>query len=165
MTDVQVLPLLFSYKGPIFGRGFLATVDLRGRIIARVDPGRTWLEGVNPGAFAASGRTLDDANVELRQVLTNVFIDFAAEAEGDPQLFQARVEEFFHETDPETIAEWATCVTGVRSGHVKAPDDLPRAAAETPRGVEVTYKLLNEVGPVDTERISYNTDQALAAAA
>jgi hypothetical protein len=77
-----VWPLLFTYKGPIIGNGFLSNVELCGKLLAFPETEGVWIDGVNPGAFALGAATLDVANRELREALTRVLVDFAGTAES-----------------------------------------------------------------------------------
>jgi len=41
--------LMFTYAGPVFGKGFLAQVELRGRLLASPETDGVRSDGVNPG--------------------------------------------------------------------------------------------------------------------
>ena len=53
MTTVKSIawPLIFTYAGPVFGKGFLAQVELCGRLLAVPEIEGVWLDGVNPEAL------------------------------------------------------------------------------------------------------------------
>lgn len=157
-----VLPLIFSYRGPIFGRGYLAKIDLRGRLLARVQEDIVWLEGVNPGAIAVVGCSLEEANIELRRTLTNTFSDFAEEVTSTAK-FRALVRQFFNDTDPETIAEWESAVACVRQGNIKTPTGLRRSPAETEIYVRVTCKSTARITPTDNDAAALPNGLAAAA--
>ena len=55
-------PLCFTYAGSVIGNGFLAHVDLCGRLLAVPEADGVWLYGVNPAAVAVGAPTLSDAN-------------------------------------------------------------------------------------------------------
>ncbi len=157
-----VLPLLFSYRGPIVGHGYMAKIDLCGRLLSRVEAGSTWLEGVNPGAIAVSADSLQEANSELRRALTNVFSDFAEEAATQAK-FRALVRQFFKDTDQETVAEWKAAVVSVRQGNVRAPDGLHAVPAETEIYVRVSCKKLALLTPTDNDAAAQLNGLAAAA--
>ncbi len=160
--ETRVWPLFFSYRGPIVGRGFLAEVELLGRVLATISDDDVWLDGVNPGAFAVEAASLDVANVALRTALTNVFIDMAAD--GQAGEFERRVTEFFNARDEDTLAEWERAVEAVRRGRHSAPE-LPRFSAETPIEIRVTVKPGADLMPDDNPMITRATPPALATAA
>ena len=154
-------PLFFSYRSPIVGRGFLAEVELLGRVLATAGDD-VWLEGVNPGAFAVEAASLDVAGAALRTALTNVFIDMAADA--DAREFERRVDAFFNARDDDAFAEWREAVESIRRGGRGAPE-LPRFSAETPIEVRVTTKPGADLMPEDNPMLTHATMPALAKAA
>ena len=160
-TRPEAWPLFFSYRSPIVGRGFLADVELLGRVLATVGDD-VWLDGVNPGAFAVEAASLDVAGAALRTALTNVFIDMAADA--DAVEFEHRVVAFFNAQDDDTLDEWQEAVEAIRRGEHGAPE-LPRFAAETPIEIRVTTKPGADLMPEDNPMITGATTPALAKAA
>lgn len=118
-------PLAFCFSHPVIGNGFLAAVQIHGRLLAEVESEGVWLYGVNPGAIAASGRTLADANRAIGTTLARVLFDMAAEAPSF-DAFKATVVAFFEQTD-EDLAAWTEAVARIRSGETRdLPSDLPR---------------------------------------
>ena len=160
-TRPKAWPLFFSYRSPIVGRGFLAEVQLLGRVLATVGDD-IWLDGVNPGGFAVEAASLDVAGAELRTALTNVFIDMAADA--DAREFEHRVVAFFNARDDDTFAEWQEAVESIRRGEHGA-SELPRFDAETPIEIRVTTKPGADLMPDDNPMITRATTPALAKAA
>ena len=160
-TKPKVWPLFFSYRSPIVGRGFLAEVELLGRVLATAGDD-VWLDGVNPGAFAVEAASMDVAGAALRTALTNVFIDMAADA--DAEEFERRVDAFFNARDDDTFSEWEEAVESIRRGDHGAPE-LPRFDAETPIEIRVTTKPSAELMPEDNPMITGATTPALAKAA
>ena len=150
MTTVKSIawPLMFTYAGPVFGKGFLAQVELCGRLLAVPDIEGVWLDGVNPGGFALGAATLDDANKELRAALTRVFVDFAESANTFTE-FREAVERFYHETDQETVSEWEEAVKAVQDGLVPIPSGLTRKPSGWACFVKVTEKTVDQVTPKD----------------
>ena len=148
-TPAPVWPLLFSFKGPVIGQGFLAVVDLRGRLLARQEPEGLVLDGVNPGGFTCLAPTFELANLDLRATLLEVLADIAVEAET-VETFQREVERFFHETDAGTVATWQAAVAQFREARLSPPPEpLPQWSAESALYVHVTLKDLAGVMPTD----------------
>lgn len=155
-------PLLFTYNGPVIGNGFLSYIELCGKLLASPETEGVWLYGVNPGAFAISARTLDEANRELRDTLTRIFIDFAESADSFDQ-FKTAVEQFYAESDSETLDEWQQALLALQQGTGPVPEGLPRKPADWECFVTVTEKALDELTPSDNAPVQYQP--ALAAAA
>ena len=148
-SPASAWPLLFKFRAPVMGNGFVAVVHLHGRLLARPgEGGRVWLDGVNPGALAVDAPSLERANLELHSALTAVFADFAEQA---PKFndFKVAVEKFFHDTDGDSVAEWLESVKAVQQGKIAAPEGLPRYSADLPLTVEVTCKSTENVTPKD----------------
>lgn len=160
-TRHQAWPLFFSYRSPIVGRGFLAEIDLLGRVLATIGDD-VWLDGVNPGAFAVEADSMDLAGAALRTALTNVFIDMAADADAGE--FERRVHAFFNARDDDTFAEWQEAVESIRRGGHGAAE-LPRFSAETPIEIRVTTKPGADLMPDDNPMVTRATMPALAKAA
>ncbi len=148
-TSSHAWPLLFKHHGTILGKGFLADIELHGRVLARPEADGVWIDGVNPGAISLGAATLNETLVELRSTLARVFIDFAEQTDGFDAL-KARIEEFFNETDPESEREWDSAVEAIRAGRVTGPDGIPRQDATAARRyVKVTPKPIEDVTPKD----------------
>lgn len=143
-----IWPLIFTYRGTIAGTGFLAEINLQGRVTASLEPEGVWIYGVNPGAIAVSAPTLALTNTELRAALTRLFIEFAREATRFAD-FKSAVETFLSETDELSVAEWQSARDDVRAGRITVPNELQRVTDETPFSVEITAKELNTVTPQD----------------
>lgn len=155
-------PLLFVYRGPVFGNGFLAEVDLCGKLLASPETDGIWLNGVNPGAFALGAVTLAEANRSLRDALTRVLVDFA-EASDSFLTFRTLVERFYNETDPDTAQEWTEAVSAVKSGLMPLPEGLIRNPPGWQCGVQVREKSLAQLTPNDNRPL-LDTRQLAAAA-
>lgn len=138
-------PLFLSYKGAIIGNGFVAEIAATGRLLATVESEGWWLYGVNPGAIAAEGRSLDDAHTAMRESLRLVFIDFAQDS-ANFQEFERRVRAFFHETDEQSVQEWEAAVQLVRSSATHTMG-LPRRPAETGATIDVVLKPADQLTP------------------
>jgi hypothetical protein len=141
-------PLLLAFKGTFFGRGFVAEVDGCGRLLASesLEASEWWLYGVNPGAIAASGATLDEAHADLRHALIKTMEMFAAEAPSF-EAFSAEVHRYFLTTNEPVEAERREALARVRAT-AEQIDGLP-TLQEQPPCVNVTKKRTTEVTPDD----------------
>lgn len=144
-------PLIFKFRGPVFGKAFVAVVEFHGRVLARSEgePGEVSIEGVHPGGFAVAPQTLRASPLELQKILIGILFDIAEEADTF-EAFKAEVETFFWTTDAETQGEWDACVKEVRNGSLQPiPGLLPVLPANLPLLVEVTHKPQEKVTPQD----------------
>lgn len=129
-------PLLFGFRDVIQGEGFIARVAVQGRALMQVEaPETVWIEGVNPGGFAASGHSQAQALESFRQSYLAILFDIASDA-ADFAAFQRGVEEFFHDTNEPASRDWDAAVAEVRAGRTDA-DWLAKRPADTPRSIEV----------------------------
>jgi hypothetical protein len=120
-------PLFLSYQGATIGNGFVAEVSGRGRVLATIETEGVWMYGVNPGAIAADGGSLDEAHAQLRETIRLVLIDYAKEAKDFAE-FRTRVQTFFNQTDDDSVAEWDQAVVSIQERD--GPDfNLPRVSA------------------------------------
>ena len=123
-------PLLFSYRVPVKVQGSLVLIELSGRATAYVDEdGSVWMDGVYPGAFTAAGKSLEDAEADLRSTLTEIFLDIAEES-SDIAEFTRQAQDFLHSTDNDTVAEWDTALARVRKSRGMAVAGLRRRSAD-----------------------------------
>lgn len=129
-------PILFGRRELIEGDGFVGSVDLNGRALLLETDDGFWLEGVNPGGFAAGGSTPAAALSAFCEELRIVLFDIASET-GTFDEFREEVERFFHETNEAACQEWEEAVREVREGRV-SPDWLGRRPADSPLSVEVS---------------------------
>ena len=158
-------PLIFTYKGTIIGKGFLADVVIKARVLARLESDGVWVDGVNPGAIAVGAGSLRETQHKLRSTMDKLFIDFADEA-TDFDGFKAAIVQFVEQSDPETQHEWQCARDDVRAGTIPVPDDLPRETEEAPFVVDVALKQVDTATPQDN--LSWqrsNGDSAYGAAA
>ncbi len=163
MSKSVVWPLVFKYRGPVFGTGFISYVDLCGKLLASLETEGFWLDGVNPGAFAIGAKTLEEANVKLREALTAVFVDFAEAADSFSE-FKAAVEDFYNQTDAETEREWDEAINAVRQGWIAVPANLDRRP-DWKCFVRVIQKPVDEVTPNDNPMAHSSQQDPLALAA
>ncbi len=104
-------------------------------MLTEEEDGTYWIEGVNPGGFAASGSDRGAALAAFGQELRAVLFDIAVDAQTF-EAFKAEVEKFFHETSQPALQEWEEAVREVRAGKVEA-DWLKQRPAESPLSVDV----------------------------
>ena len=128
-------PILFSRRELIEGNGFVAGVSISGRALLFDEDGDYWVEGVNPGGFAAKGSSPSEALVAFAEELRLVLFDIAIEAVSFED-FKVAVEAFFNETNQTALREWEGALAEVRQGKLAA-DWLDRRPADTPLGIEV----------------------------
>lgn len=135
MGGMTRYPLLFGRRELIEGNGFIAAVAVNGRALLAEEDDEFWVEGVNPGGFAANGGSPSEALAEFNSAFRSVLFDIAAEA-PDFEEFRAEVERFFAETNEPVAREWAEAVAQVRAGQVTA-DWLDKRPADSKTGIEV----------------------------
>ena len=111
----MTIPLYFRFRIPVYGRGFVAGVRIRGRITCVEEYGATCLYGVNPGGLAAGGEDLNSAHLDFRTGLVGTLLDLATDAEsfGD---FERLTQNFIQTTDDESVAEWQEARDSIRAG-------------------------------------------------
>jgi hypothetical protein len=152
-------PLLFKHHGTILGKGFLADIEIHGRLLATPEADGVWIDGVNPSAISLGAKTLNETHAELRNTLARIFIDFT-EQTANFEEFEARVQAFFNETDSETQREWDAAVEAVRAGRTAGPDGIPRKDAETPCFVKITQKTVEAITPKDNTIVQQESQDA-----
>lgn len=157
-------PLYFTYSGPIIGRGFLASVKFCGRLLASPETEGVWLDGVNPGGFAVGGKSFEDANLQLRETLTKVMVDFAFEADSF-ETFKGSIERFYHETSDDVVAMWEEGVEALKAGTLLVPPGLQRKPADWNCFIHVEPRRLEELTPQDNPVNRTAVDTALPQAA
>ena len=128
-------PILFGRHELIEGDGFIARVEVDGRALLSREDEEYWIEGVNPGGFAAKGTGPSDALaafcVEFRLALFDIALSAA-----DFGAFKAEMERFFHATNKVALQEWDAAVAEVREGKIDA-EWLDKRPADTPLRVHV----------------------------
>src|SRR5436305_14223328 len=128
-------PLLFARRELVEGNGFVARVAVSGRALLADEEDEFWVEGINPGGFAASGKSPSEALAEFGTAFRAVLFDIASGAESFEEL-RAEVHRFFEETSVPALREWEEAVQQVRSGRL---DDqwLAKRPAVTKLEIEV----------------------------
>lgn len=107
-------PLLFGLRELVEGNGFLARVAVSGRALLTEDGAEVWLEGINPGGFAARGLSATEALAEFSSAFRAVLFDIASDA-GSFQDFHDEAQRFFNETNRAALRDWQEAVEQVRA--------------------------------------------------
>jgi len=132
---MEQYPILFGRHELIEGNGFIARVEVAGRALLSKEDGEYWVEGVNPGGFAAKGtgqlEALAAFCVDFRLVLFDIAVDAA-----DFDVFKLEVDKFFHATNLVALQEWEAAVAEVRKGRIDA-NWLDKRPADSPLWVNV----------------------------
>ncbi|HKI00449.1 MAG TPA: hypothetical protein VKK31_00570 [Thermoanaerobaculia bacterium] len=102
-------PLLFGRHELVEGNGFIARVAVSGRALMTDEEGEFWVEGVNPGGFAASGQSPNEALAEFSTAFRMVLLDIAADVRSFED-FNSEVRKFFAETSEPALREWEEAV-------------------------------------------------------
>jgi len=102
-------PILFSRRELVEGNGFIARVGVLGIALLLEEDDETWVEGINPGGFAAKGSSPSEALAVFYQELRLVLFDIAIEALSFEE-FRAEVDRFFDETNQTALHEWEEAV-------------------------------------------------------
>ena len=131
-------PLMFRYQQAVVGNGFVARVEIRGRVLGVFTPDGFWLSGVNPGDVSGGGVDPHAAYADFRRGLTEIIFDIALESHSF-EGFQRTVGELFDTVDRQSEAAWLQAVDEIRSGRTGENFfRLPRLSAEDPRWAKVT---------------------------
>ncbi len=102
-------PLVFDQRELVEGDGFVARVSLSGRALLTQEGGEVWVEGVNPGGFAASGKSPAEALAEFSTAFRTILFDIASDA-ASFEAFREEVQRFFEETSGPALQEWEEAV-------------------------------------------------------
>ena len=97
-------PLIFKYRGNVFGQGYIASVSAVSRVLGIQEEDGIWLSGVQPGGIAAGGQDLWEARAAFRKAFVGVLTDIASSV-GDFSAFQTEVAQFLEE-------RWRSATTG-----------------------------------------------------
>ncbi len=136
---MQTLPLLFSFREKVVGKGFLAEVSMSGRALLEIEEidgeSEVWISGVQPVGFSGGGRNREEAFEDFHQMWTTILYDLMAEAD-DFQAFEASAKEFLAAQSPNISKLWDDAVVEVRKRNHSDPG-LKTQAASTPVTFEV----------------------------
>ena len=107
------LPLVCTYRNTVSGNGFVAKVEMRGRMLAVVDEDeRVWIHAVLPAGWAEAGGTIAEAHAAFRQSYTAMLYDLAEDA-GTFTEFKAAVQALERASHP-LLASWKEAVQDMR---------------------------------------------------
>jgi hypothetical protein len=156
---------MFNFREDVNGKGFLARVTARGRVLAVNEGDGWWVYGVEPGGIAASGATDREACLEFEQTFRKLLFDFAGDASTYEE-FEAELRRFFHESDTTEEQRWTECVRTHREG--QRPDGgfldaLATVPVSTPASVDV--ERLDEAARTFTPNDNRLAEYALTTAA
>lgn len=158
---MKVFPLFFSHGGMAAGRGFLAHVEIHGRLLLEeTDKDFFSFFGVNPGGVAGQGSTQVEARRDFLEEIRLVVFDLAAEASSFPE-FRELVEEFVRDTNKPTEALWLEAVQGVRSGAIDKSGFSTLLPAERPS--KAVVRLIHEFSPSINPDLNQSEQVGIAA--
>ncbi len=128
--------LFFESGGPVFGDGFVASVQVRGRLLAIRTAEDCELYGVNPGGFAVYADTLNEAYARFVEDLRLVLVDIAAEG-CTFEHFQRRARVLFSTSGPRTRERWKEARERARRGEIENDLGLRVEQQHPELGIEV----------------------------
>ena len=161
----MTIPLYFQFRIPVYGRGFVADVRIRGRITCVQEYGATCIYGVNPGGLAAGGEDMNAAYLDFRAGLAGTLFDLASDAATFHQ-FETAATDFISATDKEGEQEWQNARNGIRRGSTPANDiDLRRETEPLPAEISVDRLRPSKASPEMNPEPRVAATQPLAMAA
>ena len=141
-------PLIFTYRGNVFGHQYIASVSSISRVLAIQEDDGIWLSGVQPGGIAAGGTDVWQACVAYRKAFVGILADIASSV-GDFPAFQAEAARMLEERDEAAFEDWAAAVEANRRNRLDwtQMQQLPvKPAGMTP---SLTVTLKSEMTPAD----------------
>ena len=147
---MRTWPLWLSHRGSTVGRGFIAGVEVTGRLVAHQDSTGIWLEGVTPAGLVldAGASSIADVRPLLRETLVGALDVFAKDA-GSFAEFRDAVQAFLSATDEAALEEWRGAVERVRSTQER-PDGLDVWSADRETSVSVAEMAVEDLMPSGT---------------
>ena len=147
---MRTWPLWFTHRGVTLGRGFIARVELTGRLVAHQDSTGVWLEGVTPAGLVidAGASAVDEVQPLVRETLVGTLDGLARDA-ATFRDFRDAVHAFLSTTDETAIKEWRDAVERVRSTRER-PDGLDVWPADREASVTVAEMAVEDLTPVET---------------
>ena len=108
------LPLLFHFQNTIYGNGNRVTVKLWGRAFLEQDPDDQliWINGVQPGGFAACGHSVTQASTAFKKMYVDILLDIADDA-ADFSSLEREVREFLLQTNESLVSDWRDAIANV----------------------------------------------------
>ncbi|TAK16589.1 MAG: hypothetical protein EPO35_05010 [Acidobacteria bacterium] len=140
------LPLFLSYQGAIIGKGFIAQIDARMKVLGRRDSSGTILIGVVPADVVASGADLDEAHSRLRDRIRGRLVEFARQEATFPA-FEKAVRQFCESVDLDEERTWNKAVEVVRAQRDVALLGIPLVKAESEPFINITQKSAADLTP------------------
>jgi hypothetical protein len=142
------LPIVFTYRQPILGNGFVAGVRMRGRAIIENEGQEVWVTGVAPAGFAGGGLDRTSAIADFRKGWTVILFDIACESTSYED-FQAKSRTFLESSVDDMTEHWEAARAAIRgSGYAK--ESMPTASKEE-QVVEIEIVDLTQYAPRDNE--------------
>ena len=152
--------LFFETGGPVFGEGYVALVQVRGRMLAAKTETDFELYGVNPAGAAVYAPTLNEAYVKFVEDLRLVLVDIASEGCNFPD-FRSQAQNLFAATGSRTAARWREARARARRGEIGTELGLRIERHDPELGIEV--ELLDEATPAANPAPQEQAPAALAA--
>lgn len=107
------LPLVCTYRNSVAGKGFVAKVEMRGRMLAVVDENdELWLHAVHPAGWSESGDSIAEAHGLFRQTYTAMLYDLAEDA-ADFKEFRTAVNDLNRHSEA-LFESWNEAVANMR---------------------------------------------------
>lgn len=123
----RTLPLLFSFKQVVQGKGFIAGVQMDGRALLEESEGEIWITGVAPAGIAAGGADRVEAFFEFRAEWVRVLFDIAHDSQSFAE-FDQETRRFLGSESSEFTKDWTQALAEVRQHQIV--DTLPRVPAD-----------------------------------
>jgi hypothetical protein len=127
MTD---FPLIYGFRELVAGNGFVAGVEVNGRLLLRLEDEEWWAYGVEPGGVAAAGSTEMEAYQNFRQAMREILVDSAV-LTATFDAFKADVEALGVQRNEGWEGDWQEAREAVRSGRSTAEGELAELPRET----------------------------------
>lgn len=136
----ESLPIILTQRVPVMGENYLASIEMRLRILVEreiVDGcEEVWIYGVNPGGISAGGKTIEDAHNAFTKLLCSTIFDMADEA-GSFNALKREVTEFVTSTNAPYEERWLKAVELYRNGKATEPE-MPKEPAESAPSIRMT---------------------------
>ena len=125
-------PIVFSFRDPIVGNGFVAGVEIVGRaVLTEEDDGDVWVFGVQPGGVAGGDKQIETALRQFKENYLTVLFDLASDA-NTFHAFKKSVDAFFAQTNKPNEQDWNGLHALVKRGSISLPG-MERVDASTRR--------------------------------
>ena len=153
------LPLICTYRDAVGGNGFLAQIELRGRLLYSVEEdAEVWFYGIQPCGLAESGSNFSEAHNAFRQAYTASLYDLAAEAKSYVDFKQA-VENFGEQHAEALTTSWCEAAKNI------TPEIAEKLGLTIEPAQAMPYVKIKEVPNATPEINKFDDRPALAAKA